>query len=525
MKSYQSHLVSTDSQKKNLNKKKPVLRSSAIFPFMINKYMDTKILFLGYWLIKRNIKEVKIKIKLKSQNGKLIKSQIKIINQVKAFSISVKKLLNQKNISSTIIGSIELEFFSKVDMVFPYPALVVNFEGKNSSTVVHTCGRIYNNKEDLKSNNKFKVAEAGIDILPNKNFKPFFSFVNGKNKIFNEKISIQIINSNGEILSKQIKFDNIKPYETKFIYFLNNFEKKFLKNKKGTVKIKHNFSNFFPRFVSGNIENSKNNSTLTHTYYDTSKQNDNTTFWINPNTNKFFDSSVSFPLFKDKNTYTELVVYPNFPKWKLSFDLEIYSKMGKLKKKIKSVFKINKKLTKPIYLNINDFLEKSKNKFYYKDNHFVKLIANGNGKVPARLKFGLNLGYKKKYDIPSNICFNAHVPNEQILLKPGTFKWGPLLNKFQSIFTLSNTSNLLIANKNANIIMKFWNEINKKYIIKKITINDNGSYWFDLSKHVKIKKFLGNKTGWVTIQSDNPFVNGWYIEKSKDGIIGADHLF
>ena len=29
----------------------------------------------------------------------------------------------------------------------------------------------------------------------------------------------------------------------------------------------------------------------------------------------------------------------------------------------------------------------------------------------------------------------------------------------------------------------------------------------------------------MTIQSDNPFVNGWYIEKSKVGFIGADHFF
>ena len=62
-------------------------------------------------------------------------------------------------------------------------------------------------------------------------------------------------------------------------------------------------------------------------------------------------------------------------------------------------------------------------------------------------------------------------------------------------------------------------------VLKKIVINNNGSYWFDLNKNKKIKNFLKNKTGWVTIQSDNPFVNGWYIEKSKVGFIGADHFF
>ena len=46
--------------------------------------------------------------------------------------------------------------------------------------------------------------------------------------------------------------------------------KKISKTKKGTVKIEHNFKNFFPRFLSGNIERNYHNSSLTHTYYDTS---------------------------------------------------------------------------------------------------------------------------------------------------------------------------------------------------------------------------------------------------------------
>ena len=72
MKSYQAHLSSTDAKKALLNVRKPTLRSSAIFPFIINDYMNTKILFLGYWLIKRNIKEIKVKIHLRTNTGKLI---------------------------------------------------------------------------------------------------------------------------------------------------------------------------------------------------------------------------------------------------------------------------------------------------------------------------------------------------------------------------------------------------------------------------------------------------------------------
>ena len=61
-------------------------------------------------------------------------------------------------------------------MVYPYPALVVNYQGKDSSAVVHTCGRIYNNRKDFLENNQQKVLETGIDIIPNKDFIPFFLF-------------------------------------------------------------------------------------------------------------------------------------------------------------------------------------------------------------------------------------------------------------------------------------------------------------------------------------------------------------
>ena len=55
-------------------------------------------------------------------------------------------------------------------MVFSFPAFVLNYVSINSSTFVHTCGRIYNDFEDLNLNSEIKVPESGFDIIPNKNF-------------------------------------------------------------------------------------------------------------------------------------------------------------------------------------------------------------------------------------------------------------------------------------------------------------------------------------------------------------------
>ena len=104
--------------------------------------------------------------------------------------------------------------------------------------------------------------------------------------------------------------------------------------------------------------------------------------------------------------------------------MEIYNNDGKCLDKVKSIFNIKNKLIFPANIEIKKFL----NKDILKRNSFLfaKIIVNGDGKLPSRLKFGLNIGKPKKFDVPSNVCFNAQVPNKEIFKKPGTFKWCPI---------------------------------------------------------------------------------------------------
>ena len=69
--------------------RKPVLRSSGIFPVVKNCNYSSRILFLGYWLIKRNIREVGLIITLRDQKGKILQRKIQSIDSVKAFSIDL----------------------------------------------------------------------------------------------------------------------------------------------------------------------------------------------------------------------------------------------------------------------------------------------------------------------------------------------------------------------------------------------------------------------------------------------------
>ena len=521
MQTYKNYLKSINN--KNLDNRKPVFRSSAIFPFVISKNINTNIFFLGYWLIKRQIKEVTLLATIRESEGNILNRSKIEINQIKAYKISVKKLLPFK-LQTKLLGSIELEIFSTKDMVYPYPAFVLNFEGKKTSSVVHTCGRIYNNQDDQIDNSSYKTEESGFDILDKKNYEPFFSFVNGSKKIANQSVKLTLINNIGLKKNKNIKFKTIKPYETKIVKFLSKKEKNFFKNGKGTVKIKHSFEGFFPRFLSGNFNKNLDESLITHTYYDLSKIKNDDQYFLNKDKKNFYDSTASIPLFFKNRFYTELAIYPNLNPSNFDLNLELYDNTGKIISKIANITKINEKLNYPIYLNLNKLIEKSQVQLDKKKNYFCRIYSTSKKKIPYRVKFALNICNYSQDSTPSNVCFNFQVSEKNFLKKKGTFKWGLLQNKNRSLLTLSNIG-LGMKNKDAKINLKFWNEYGDKCIEKNFILKGNASLWFDLNKEKKIKKFLNKKSGWVTAQCDNPNVNGWYFEIMKNNSIGADHLF
>lgn len=523
MKTYSHHLSST-GQVKNLDViRKPTLRSSAIFPFFINNKIDNNFLILGYWLIKRNIKEVLLLITIRSEKGKTIFRNKKLIDEVKAYNFSLKNLLKFR--AGNLKGSVEFEIYSTQDLFYPYPACVLEVSSNSCSTFVHTCGRIYNDTEDLENNSSWTPPESGFDILPEDSIKPFFSFVNGPTSLKNEKIEMKLINSLGQVKKRVIKLNNLKPFEAKFIFFGKSGDKKFFNKSKGTAKIYHNFKSFFPRFLVGNISSDNSKTSLTHTYYDISKLKGKEHFWKNPNSKLFYDSIITFPLFFKKNYHTELGIYPIQPIIsKLVFDIQIFNSLGNKKYEVKNSLIIRKNFEKPHYLNINLILEKNSIFLNQKENYYVKIIVNSK-KVPSRLKFGYNICNKNKYNFPSNVCFNAVVPNQSILKKKTTFKWAPIINKQDSKIIITNFSTLKSKFKKAKVELKFWREKDCKFLKKNITLNDNGSYWFELNKNLKIKKFLNKKSGWITIFGDSPFLSGFTVEDSNNGVIGADHVF
>jgi hypothetical protein len=523
LKSYAKVLSSVDhyGETKQLLRK-PILRSSGIFPVIKNENFTSRILFMGYWLIKRNIPEVSIIITLRSDDGKILLRKIQTINSSKAFSIELDNLLNEINITKNFLGSLELEFNTTRDMVFPYPALVLEYFNSNFSSCVHTIERIYNDFEDLNENDKFRVPESGFDIYCNSDLDCFVSFVNGPLQNPNGIIDYVITNSKSEKLSGSFNLDIINPYETKFIKLLDYIPKlkNFLNNFSGSISLSHNFEGFYPRLLVGNMQTSLPSVSFTHSYYDCTSCISESDFWSRLS-DDFYDSSIHIPLFLQNNFFTDLIVYPNFSPSDFNLVIEFYDNLGNIVHKLDNFMLIkseDSKLIKIQFKKIINDLNLDINKI--SSAHIITNFTNS--KIPSRIKFGLNVGTRDlESKLPCNICFNTMLGDPKFDSKPSSFRWTPIFIN-NSVITIINSSPKKNYSQHATSILTFYRKADSSTISKEIKLKPFGEFRLKLDN--ELKTFL-KEDGWVTIKSDNPYVMGYYFVFHPSGAVAGDHFF
>lgn len=526
MKSFYQHLSTTHEFGETIDlTKKPILRSSAIFPVVKNNSYTTNILFLGYWLLKRKIQEVNLLITLRDNEGTVLSRNSWIINSPRTYTIELDYLLenvyNKKK--SEFLGSLEVEIFSTRDMVFPYPALVLNYYNNEFNTCVHTLGRIYNDFEDLDENEKFRVPETGFDIHENYDVDSFLAFVNGPKENYDGIIKYVITNSDSQKFTGIFHLGTIKSYQTVFLKFKDYIQDltKMLNDRPGTITIEHNFEGFYPRFLAGNIQRSFPSISFTHTYYDCSSCSAPSDYWSRLS-DLYYDCSVYVPIFTKNDFYTNLIVYPNFSPSNFFLHINFHDSQGKLLRQIPSFLDINSKDSKLIKIDFNELIEK-----HNLDSSNVKtahIITDFKDKIPARLKFGLNVGrYGLKVKLPCNICFNSKVGNPSLEKKPGSFHWCPIFSD-RSVISISNFSPQKSYQKPANVRLRLYNKQGQIPIEKSVLLAPYGEFRFDTLPDSNLESFLKDPM-WVTIEADNPNMQGFYFNFNSSGAIAGDHFF
>jgi len=274
---------------------------------------DLILIFQNYWKWKRDL-VITFNITIRDESGDAIyestNNKPKLIN-----SISIKELF-KKYIPNQFVerGVVEIEIFSKDNIVFPFPAVMGFYKSKNSLTsAVHTAGRTL--EKPLEEEHFF--SETNFFISTNKNFRPFVNIFNGPSGAIKDLRILIMEKNNPEPIKVINETPLLKPYESRTIFIDNkNLSNK---NKHGEVnnlsifddavnyflKIQGKYTSIFPRFVCGNLDIINKHYCVTHTYREIDFSGDKleNCFGIEKR------SSVSLPLVKDVINL-KTVIYP-----------------------------------------------------------------------------------------------------------------------------------------------------------------------------------------------------------------------
>ena len=102
----------------------------------------------------------------------------------------------------------------------------------------------------------------------------------------------------------------------------------FLGDEIGTIKIKHDLTGFFPRFISGNFCKTNDAVAITHSYYDNSENDQEDHYFINEHPELLLDSSIFVPVFANDDWYTQVKLYPIYSPSNHSLNLQFFDQNG-----------------------------------------------------------------------------------------------------------------------------------------------------------------------------------------------------
>jgi hypothetical protein len=527
MRSYYAHLTTTAITPQGAIVPRPVFRSSAIFPVIQQNGVSSRILFMGYWILKRNIREISAIISLRNTAGALLARSTLIIQQAKTFRIELADELERAGLgkNADFIGSLEIEFFSTQNLFFPFPAVVINYYGPHFSTVVHTAQRVYNDIEDRIRNSQTEVPEAGFNLYADEEREPFIGLINGCYPVPESTMNLQLINHEQKEKKCQIKLGALAPYETRWIYPAHHCDlQTFFSGKPGSAKINFQVDWIFPRLVVGNFHKNIPALTITHTYYDCSQAASDTDYW-RPEEPGWHVASLMVPGELAKNHFTNIYFYPIYSPSSFAIDIEIYNSQGKLLASKRDAALIDAPKFEVHRLPLKEICKELK--IDDQTDYALRLIArpiNG-GKVPARIKIGLDVGVNDT-QTPCNICTNLQPFNPSLENKPTSFRWSPVLaDQPKATIWLMNSSPSVDYQRQAELNLTFFRETDDQTITRTLTLPPHGFDVIYVAQDRELNDFFQNQVGWMTLTTNNPYISTYYFAENASGVVGGDHGF
>ncbi|MCH9632724.1 MAG: hypothetical protein S4CHLAM6_10620 [Chlamydiae bacterium] len=511
MKSYQDHL------KTFLNPSPTHIckQASAIFPVLFSSEIKTKLCFVNYWKLKRNIEDLHCCVLLRDSKGTLALEKSFAIDKVKSYEVDLSKLVAP---TYPFSGSIEIQFSSSKNLVFPYPGVTVVYEGKNCCSFVHSSQRIYNHSKESKQTERTSIVESGFNIYATENSSPFITLINGAKAINKQTLEYTAINEDQKEIHKSVTV-SCNPFETLYLSLKDWSElRPHLKQGTGCLKIRLFNTHSFPRLIVGNFNNLNKSLSITHTYYDLSQSKREVDYWKQPNQDWHY-MTLMLPLKEDEKYFSNVYFYPIYSPTEFWIDAEIYNPEGVCLKKISKFKKISHDFSFQC-LNFQKHLDEIK-----EESLSVRLIAYPkNGcKIPSRIKIGFDVGFKDK-GFPCNVCTNFSPANPTLEQKSQAFRWAPMMpHRLNGTIWCFNDSPKKEYLQEALIECRFYRKQDEKTLSVTYKIPPHGHVVIKHSQETK--DFFQDSIGWCTINSNNPFISTYYFSEHSNQMIGADHGF
>lgn len=526
MRSYHSHVETLLNGPKPPISKKPCFRSSAVFPVIQKKHLSSRILFMGYWKVKRNLSPISCVATLRTQEGTLVTRHSLTIEDHRCYRIELNELLEKSGAGGCeFLGSLEVEFFAAQDIFFPFPAAVLNYYGEGFSSVVHTAQRVYNDFDDMRENSLTTVPESGFNLHCHGETTPFFSLINGPEQRENFSLRMELFNHKKERLEKELTFSHLAPYETLWVYPAEHVElETFLDGEVGCAKIHFDLSWIYPRLIVGNWHPSSEAVSVTHSYYDCSEARSTGDYWHKA-IEGWHPANLAVPVTTGEGQYTHAYFYPIVSPSKLAVHVEIYAPSGELLGKKEHVLSIVSPCQGSSRIPFKEICEELGITGHpYLSGRILAEPEKG-GRLPARLKLGLDLGEESK-GLPCNVCTNLHPFNPSMERKPSCFRWGPVLaDQGKGSVWVMNSSPSVDYQRGATVNMVFYREEDTQTLSRQYHLPAHGFFRLSPQEDTELEAFLGQKVGWFTARSDNPYITTYYFSHSHLGVVGGDHGF
>jgi len=525
MRSYYEHLDTAMGAKTPIPNH-PITRSSAIFPVLNQPGIRSRILFMGYWILKRNIKQILGVVNLRSQKGELLGRQTLEIDQAKTFRIELSDQLVNAGYpaDAPFVGSLEVEFYATTNLVFPYPAVVINYYGPQFSSVVHTAQRVYNDFEDLKRNSQTQVPESGFNVYADDEREPFIGLINGAEGVDKADFTMEFFNLEHETLQHTLKLGRLEPYETRIIYPAKEVDLRgFLKGHIGACKAHFHVNWIFPRLVVGNIQHTLPALAITHTYYDTSTASNESDYW-RPTEPGWHAASLMVPAVISSEHFTNVYFYPIYSPSEFYLDVELYNAEGKLIGHREGVITVKSPSEDLFRIDLKSIAKEFN---HAPENLGARIIARSvEGKrIPARIKLGLDVGEGTR-QLPCNICTNLQPFNPMLETKPTAFRWAPVLTDQPTpTIWIMNSAPHIDYTRKADIAMTFFREKDAEVCKRAFTLAPHGFRVIYPNEDPELREFFEGQVGWFTLTTSNPYTSTYYFAENPSGFVGGDHGF